>query len=138
MRYLAPVLALIVRGTAPVAEEIVGTPGDVVEGGGIFAAYCATCHGDAARGNGRMSAVLTVLPPDLTGLAADNDGVFPVSRVVRQIDGRDPMLAHGGAMPLFGDFFEGDDVVIPSESGQPIFTSRPIADVAAWLESVQE
>ncbi|MEL6210834.1 MAG: cytochrome c, partial [Pseudomonadota bacterium] len=87
---------------------------------------------------GRMSAVLTVLPPDLTGLAADNDGVFPVSRVVRQIDGRDPMLAHGGAMPLFGDFFEGDDVAIPSESGQPILTSRPIADVAAWLESVQE
>jgi len=58
--------------------------------------------------------------------------------VVRQIDGRDPMLAHGGTMPLFGDFFEGEGVAIAAETGQPILTSRPIADVAAWLESVQE
>ncbi|MEL6645526.1 MAG: c-type cytochrome [Pseudomonadota bacterium] len=117
MRELAPVLALMVLATAPNAEEVVGAPGDVVEGGGIFAAYCATCHGDGARGDGRMGAVLTILPPDLTSLAAGNGGVFPVSQVVRQIDGRDPLLAHGGVMPLFGDFFEGEDVAIASETG---------------------
>ena len=138
MRHLAPALALIALGTGAAAEDIVGSPGNVVEGGGIFAAYCATCHGDAGRGDGRMGAVLTVLPPDLTGLAAANGGVFPVARVVAQIDGRNPLLAHGGTMPLFGDFFEGDDVAIKAETGQPILTSRPIADVAAWLESVQE
>ena len=138
MRHLVPALALIALGTGAAAEDIVGRPGDVVEGGGIFAAYCATCHGDGARGDGRMGTVLTVLPPDLTTLAADNGGVFPVTRVVRQIDGRDPMLAHGGTMPLFGDFFEGEGAAIAAETGQPILTSRPIADVAAWLESVQE
>ncbi len=137
---MKPVLAaaLCLLAAPAWSDEIVGTGGDVVEGAGLYTAYCATCHGDNARGAGRMAAILTILPPDLTRLAAENDGVFPVSRVVRQIDGRDPLLAHGGVMPLFGDFFQGAGVAVAAETGQPIMTSQPIADVTAWLESVQE
>lgn len=107
-------------------------------GARLFVSYCAACHGMEARGDGQMAPILTVLPPDLTQLAATNGGVFPTFRVVRQIDGRDPLLAHGGVMPLYGDFFMGDDVAIASEAGQPIMTSRAIADVVAWLEEIQE
>lgn len=88
-------------------------------------------------GDGPMAKVLNVSPPDLTLLAELNGGTFPMFRVVRQIDGRDPLLAHGGDMPLFGHLFDFPDGAIASETGQPIVTAQPIADIAAWLESVQ-
>lgn len=113
-------------------------PGNAMEGAELFATYCAACHGTEARGDGRMAPILTVLPPDLTRLRAGNGGVFPTARVVFQIDGRDPLLAHGGDMPLFGEFFQGMDSAMQAEDGQPIMTSQPIADVVAWLREVQE
>ena len=103
-----------------------------------FARYCGACHGMNAEGDGPLQEILTVQAPDLTQLSASNGGVFPVSRVVRQIDGRDPMLAHGGEMPLFGELFSFTDAAIASETGQPFVTAQPIADLTAWLESVQE
>lgn len=111
---------------------------DPVAGEGVFQTFCAACHGADAKGNGPMTEVLTLIPPDLTQLRASNGGVFPVFDVLRQIDGRDPMLAHGGEMPLFGQLFEFPDTAIATDSGQPILTAQPLADVAAWLESVQE
>jgi mono/diheme cytochrome c family protein len=108
------------------------------EGARLFISYCAACHGMEGRGDGEMAAILTILPSDLTQLRLGNGGIFPVVATVRQIDGRDPLLAHGGVMPLFGDFFSGEDVAIASEAGQPILTSRALADVVAYLETIQE
>lgn len=128
-------LALLIALPAQ-AQDI--EPGDAMEGGELFASYCTACHGIEGRGDGRMAPILNVLPADLTQLAAGNGGVFPVSRVVFQIDGRDPLLAHGGDMPLFGEFFQGEDTPIKAENGQPIMTSKPIADLVAWLRDIQE
>ncbi|MEM9344929.1 MAG: cytochrome c [Pseudomonadota bacterium] len=112
---------------------------DAERGAEIFASYCATCHGEAARGDGPMVGVLAVLPPDLTGLARVNDGIFPVAWVAAKVDGRDRVVSHGGVMPTWGDFFEGvQSVAIPSEYGQPVLTSEPIADLIAHLEAIQE
>lgn len=130
MRVLA---VLMICLASPVLAE-----GDPVAGEGVFRSFCAACHGLDAQGDGPMSGLLNVEPPDLTGIAASNGGVFPVFDVVRQIDGRDPMMAHGGEMPLFGALFDFPDGSIRSETGQPIITAQPIADVAAWLESVQD
>jgi mono/diheme cytochrome c family protein len=127
--------ALAAAGPA-VAQDI--EPGDEMEGAEIFATYCTACHGLEGRGDGRMAPILTVLPPDLTGLSARNDGVFPVEGTIFQIDGRDPLLAHGADMPLFGLFFQGFDTTLKTESGQPIMTSKPIADVVAYLRGIQE
>jgi hypothetical protein len=91
-----------------------------------------------ARGDGEMAEILTLQPADLTRLSVENGGVFPAARVAAQIDGRDPLLAHGGVMPIFGEFFEGQDTAIPSEAGQPILTSRPVADLIAFLAAIQE
>lgn len=104
----------------------------------VFLTYCATCHGVSAKGDGPMAKMLTTPPTDLTQLAENNGGQFPTFRVVRQIDGRDPLLAHGGEMPLFGQLFTFIDGSIATESGQPIMTAQPIADVAAWLITIQE
>ena len=85
-----------------------------------------------------MAPVLTLQPPNLRTLTARHDGVFPVTRVVTRIDGRDPLVAHGSPMPVNGDFFEGDDTPLKAESGQPIMTSRLIVDLVEYLEGLQE
>ncbi len=115
------------------------TAQDSEMGAVIFQDFCATCHGPDASGNGPMAELLSIPTPDLTRLAARNDGVFPTGSVVLQIDGRTSVLAHGGDMPLFGRFFQGGaDVAMKAPTGQPILTSQPIADLVAWLESIQQ
>lgn len=111
---------------------------DALQGEALFGFYCATCHGTSATGDGPMSPSLVVPPTNLTTLASTNDGVFPTARVVMRIDGRDPLVSHGSAMPIYGDFFEGTDVAIKAETGQPILTSQPIVDLLAYLESIQK
>ena len=111
---------------------------DAVQGEALFGFYCATCHGNSATGNGPMSPSLVVAPADLTMLAAENEGVFPTERVIMRIDGRDPLVSHGSMMPVYGDFFEGTDIMTKSETGQPILTSQPIIDLLPSLESPQQ
>ena len=111
--------------------------GNAKNGEAIYDRYCAACHGAEATGEGPMQAVLTVPPTDLTALSAGNDGAFPTGRVVKRIDGRDPLVAHGSEMPVYGDFFEGSDASLKTESGQPILTSTPVTDLIAYIESVQ-
>lgn len=111
---------------------------DIEEGEALYLTYCATCHGLDADGRGPMGPALVLQPTDLTRLQAENEGVFPIVRVVRRIDGRDPLVSHGSPMPVFGDYFEGRNVALRTPSGQNIMTSTPVADLVAWLETVQE
>ena len=106
-------------------------------GQALFAQHCATCHGADATGAGPMAPSLLVQPKDLTELAARNADVFPVARVVHRIDGRDPLVSHGSAMPVYGNFFEGDDTALKLDTGQPIMTSRSIADLVVFLKAIQ-
>lgn len=107
------------------------------EGAAIFMDHCATCHGTGAKGDGPMAGVLMIKPSDLTALSSANNGVFPLERVIKRVDGRDPLVAHGSPMPVYGYFFEGDDTPLKTASGQPIMTSRAIADLVAYLKGVQ-
>ena len=115
------------------------TAQDAVEGAVLYERHCATCHGLDATGGGPMAGVLLVPPADLTRMAsAEEDGAFPLLRVVRRIDGRDPLVAHGSPMPVYGDFFEGNDTAMKTASGQPLLTSRPVADLVAYLKEIQQ
>jgi mono/diheme cytochrome c family protein len=130
MRIFPVILALGLA--SPVAAQ------DAMQGEALFGFYCATCHGNAATGNGPMSPSLVVAPSNLTRLAAENGGVFPTARVIMRIDGRDPLVSHGSMMPVYGDFFEGTDVATKAENGQPIMTSQPIVDLIAYLQTLQQ
>ncbi|AHM05377.1 cytochrome c family protein [Roseibacterium elongatum DSM 19469] len=116
------------------------TAQDAGEGALLYQAYCAACHGESGQGDGRMAELLTIQPTVLTELSLRNGGSFPTLRVVRQIDGRDPILAHGGDMPIFGRWFEGQgpDVALATAAGQPVMVARPIADLVAYLLEIQE
>lgn len=124
-------LAVVLSASAASAD------GDAATGEALYDRYCAACHGAEATGHGPMRAVLTVQPSDLTALSAGNDGVFPMERVVKRIDGRDPLVAHGSQMPVYGDFFDGDGASLRTESGQPVITSTPVADLVAYLQNLQ-
>lgn len=132
MRAISPGLtAALLMAALPVTAQ------DAETGRQLYTDFCAVCHGADGTGGGVMAEVLTVPPTDLTRLAAD--GTFPTLRVAEQVDGRRPVLAHGGDMPIFGLWFEGDgaDVAMPGNGGQPILMSRPIADLITYLQEIQ-
>jgi hypothetical protein len=112
--------------------------GDVVSGEALYRAHCAVCHGIEATGHGPMVTVMTVQPADLTRLTQRYDGVFPLERVAARIDGRDPLVSHGSDMPVYGQFYQGRDVALKTDAGQPLMTSQPIADLVAWLRTIQK
>src|SRR2546430_1308318 len=58
-----------------------------VEGNDLYRAYCASCHGISAHGDGPAAPALKAKVPDLTLIAKRNHGVFPSSRVTRTISG---------------------------------------------------
>ncbi len=126
------ILGLLIGFAAPALAQ------DVQQGASLYQFYCATCHGVGGAGNGPMSPSLVVRPADLTTLTARNNDVFPVTRVVMRIDGREPLVSHGSSMPVYGDFFAGTDVATKAETGQPIMTSQPIVDLLAYLQSIQQ
>lgn len=108
---------------------------DVENGAALYLRHCATCHGIEATGQGPMAGVMVIKPADLTVL--QQDGVFPTERVIQRIDGRDPLVSHGSPMPVYGDFFEGEDKATKTHTGQPILTSAPIVDLVAYLQTLQ-
>lgn len=123
--------------TALTLSAASGMAQDVENGTNIYDDQCAVCHGADARGNGPLAPALILQPPSLRDLTQRYDG-FPTVRVVMRIDGSDPLVSHGSPMPIYGPFFEEKDAVIKSESGQPIMTSKPIADLVAYLKHIQE
>jgi len=67
-----------------------------------FEASCASCHGVSGKGNGPLVPLLRRNPPDLTLLAKNNQGVFPMNRLYEVIEGEN-VPAHGTRdMPVWG------------------------------------
>jgi mono/diheme cytochrome c family protein len=84
---------------------------DSIQGPDLFKAYCASCHGAGAKGDGVMTASLKVKPSDLTRIAARNGGTFPLMRMERIISGEElPPTGHGSSqMPVWGPIFSHVD-----------------------------
>lgn len=110
---------------------------DAIAGKETYLRYCATCHGTDAQGRGPTAGILTLQPTDLTRLRMGSGGEMPIARIVARIDGRDPLVAHGSPMPVWGEFFEGNYAALKTASGQPIMTSQPIVDLVRFLETLQ-
>ncbi|MBY6200467.1 cytochrome c [Maritalea mobilis] len=131
MTRLSLILAALLAAT-PVAAQ------DAARGARLYAENCAVCHGAGLRGDGPMAEVLLVPPPDLTRIAYRYEGNFPRAGIAWRIDGRDPILSHGGDMPLFGFVFSDMSEVLRTEGGQTVLTSSEVVDLVAFLESRQE
>ena len=134
MRQLARSAFGLLLGLIP----LTGHAQDADQGAALFQWYCASCHGTAADGAGPMAPVLLVQPSDLTRLSASSQGEFPLLRVVRRIDGSDPLVSHGSAMPVYGPLFQGKEVARKTAAGQPVLMGRSVADLVLYLQEIQK
>jgi mono/diheme cytochrome c family protein len=98
--------------------------------------YCSTCHGPKAEGDGVASHLFTKKPPNLTLLAKNNGGEFPMNEVLGIVKGDAPIAAHGKReMPLWGE--------IIGRPEQETMDSQAVADseimtIATYLKSIQQ
>lgn len=119
-------------GAAPLQAE--PDSGLAALGKNTFRAYCASCHGKEARGDGPVAEHLRVAPTDLTGITDRNGGEFPAERVAQIIDGREKVRGHGSSdMPIWGDAFGKADESLSDEQ-----VRSKITNLVHFLESIQE
>src|SRR5881628_2806023 len=92
-------MSLAARAAEPPAHparvSVPKEPPQVEAGRRSFRTYCASCHGESAKGDGPVARDLKIHPSDLTALAKANGGEFPADQVYRAIDGRAGVRGHG-------------------------------------------
>jgi mono/diheme cytochrome c family protein len=101
--HVAAVLLALLLAPVPTLAQI-----DSDFGRREYMSRCAVCHGVEGKGNGPLyaSGFLAKPPTNLTILAANNGGRFPLQRVFEIIDGRLSIPAHGPRdMPVWGDVY---------------------------------
>jgi len=100
----------------------------------MFSSYCASCHGLDGKGNGPAATALKTAPSDLTRLAANHGGVFPVETVVRDIKGDGTAVsAHGTSdMPVWGTVFKS----LHSRNGDAMIAIR-VNVLTEYVKSLQ-
>jgi mono/diheme cytochrome c family protein len=100
--------------------------------------YCASCHGADAKGEGPLADLMTVEVPDLTTIAADNDGTFPMLEMIQVIDGRTGVRGHGYPMPVWGDRFDAEVGEEAGPYGGELVVRGRVLALATYLQSIQE
>ena len=114
MRTVLFVVLLLSAGAAVVKSQQKPSPSKpdnapvALSGKEMFKAYCASCHGEDAKGHGPVAPALKVLPPDLTLLAKRNNGKFSADYVKNVVLHGVNTPAHGSTdMPIWGPVFVG-------------------------------
>jgi len=127
MRYLILFAGL---GLAACVEE----PKD---GRTLYLENCASCHAADASGNGPVARELGVSAPDLTMIAARNDGIFLRDEVMSIIDGFERAPHFNASMPEFGAGDMGETVIVENEGlGTPV--PLQLLELTDYLESLQQ
>jgi mono/diheme cytochrome c family protein len=102
----------------------------------LYLRYCASCHGREGRGDGPVAPSLGEKPVDLTQIAANHGGEFPLLAVCEAIDGTRTVRAHGvSEMPVWGEAFQSDPAA-PLE--QQILAGGRVIAIARYLRVLQQ
>jgi len=106
---------------------------DPSSGQGMFTAYCASCHGQAGKGDGPAAPALKTPPANLTQLAAKNAGKFPELQVAQAIKGDSSTAAHGSKeMPVWGPVF------LYLGHHDPAVMQLRVRNLTKYIESIQQ
>lgn len=101
----------------------------------VFLRRCASCHGEAGRGDGPAAGALRSPPADLTRIAARRGGSFPKGEIARFVDGRFAVEAHGTReMPVWGQRL-GEQ--IPEAGVSEEVVRGEIGVVVEYLQTIQ-
>ena len=107
------------------------------DGEELFLELCAACHGKSGTGDGPAAGALKKGVPDLTRLAARNDGNFPRDQVQDSIAGESRVISHGSVdMPIWGQAFEG---IRPDwkPHRREVFAKQRIYNLTEYLATIQ-
>jgi mono/diheme cytochrome c family protein len=108
----------------------------VEEGGRLFRQYCASCHGVWGDGRGPVAVVLREQPTDLTRLGERYGTPLPKAQLMRFIDGRERVRAHGEAdMPVWGKRLYED---VPRTSALEPRKRGTMLLMLEYLEAIQK
>jgi mono/diheme cytochrome c family protein len=135
LAFLATAGLVFALGTPLAAQQTVKRepirPIDDISGAATYKAYCAVCHGTAARGDGPAAKALTKAPADLTLMAKRSGGKFQPLAVRMTITGEAVVAAHGTRdMPMWGPLFRSVD----GDSA----TALRVKNLVDYLEAMQE
>ena len=109
-QHLAMLVGGILLGTTVL--RMAALADEIANGRTYFLRYCASCHGVEADGHGYVAPALAHPSGDLRRLGEGNDTAILADRLVRAIDGRKVVTAHGEReMPVWGERF--DDIKRP-------------------------
>lgn len=134
-RAVASMILFTLGATAPLARA----EGEEQPGKQLYLRYCGACHGPQAKGDGIAAAFMRPSPPDLTLLAPRHGGAFPMEQVVKTIDGREMLRAHGSpAMPVWGQILSEE---LGSKGKQRPAVERRVQErifsIAEYLQAIQ-
>jgi mono/diheme cytochrome c family protein len=110
-RKLAVVVILVSLAGVAVGQQPAATKAPVpyvspTSGAAMYAEYCASCHGQAGKGDGPVAPALKIQPPDLTILAKAKRGRFPGGDIYQVIKWGGGIISHGSKeMPVWGKAF---------------------------------
>ncbi|HEY1099833.1 MAG TPA: c-type cytochrome [Myxococcota bacterium] len=83
-----------------IVENVTTVPrGDPGRGERVYAAACATCHGDKSTGAGRLTELASIVPDDSVDFAASSG--FSLETVIIEKVRHGAFFAIGGTMPPF-------------------------------------
>lgn len=118
---------------SPAQGEEAANPAKAAVGRSVYRAYCGSCHGKEARGDGPVAQYLSPRPSDLTLIRQRRDGEFPREEIQRIIDGREEVPGHGsGEMPVWGDAF------ITAGAADQEAVREKIENLVHFLQSIQQ
>lgn len=99
----------------------------------LYAAYCASCHGEDGKGHGPAAPALKARLPDLTTLAKRKQGRFPEGDVYQVIKWGGGIVGHGSKqMPVWGIAFR---TLSPKDEEE---VNLRINSLVQYLESIQQ
>ncbi|MCA3561260.1 MAG: cytochrome c [Aestuariivirga sp.] len=138
MRKLPLLAVFLLLSAAPLHAQEDIDPNAGLSGEHDFNMYCASCHGEDAKGSGPKAFSLTVKPPDLTTLT-ERYGEFPKDKLVRMIDGRDPIPGHGEReMPVWGVWFKAESAQeLGGAEGDEASVQRRVGNLIGYIEGLQ-
>lgn len=112
-------------------EELVGSD--------EYRISCLSCHGTGGKGNGPMAKVLKVQPSDLTTIVKNNEGIFPLDKVFRIIDGRHGVTGHGERdMPIWGARYLSEDAARYGDFGGEDVVRLRILELVYYIQLIQQ
>jgi len=82
--------------------------GDAAKGGEVYQSYCATCHGDAGKGDGIAAAALDPKPRDLSN--AEYVSGLTDAHIKKVVTEGGPSVGMSAAMPAWGGIIPEDDI----------------------------